>query len=243
MENGKGLDITCLSDLMKILNRRRYYRGLSDSNYPLIPKLLRHNTLEMLKSTYRLEDPIAIQDKLIERFRRYTPTTHFTINERSKQEDFGHFLCLAQHHGLPTLLLDWTLNPLVALYFAVKELYTCNGVIWEMALKEQAQRKDMTIHLETGEPFDEKRLGPILVVPKPFDARFRAQSSRFSYYAKSIPLNNVEGEMPWNSLIYHIIPFKNKESIKQELQHLQIHEGHLFPDLDGYARYLADGGL
>jgi FRG domain len=40
------------------------------------------------------------------------------------------WLALGQQYGLPTRLLDWTDNPLVACYFAVEELREDEGVIY-----------------------------------------------------------------------------------------------------------------
>jgi hypothetical protein len=78
---------------------RWVFRGLPRSSYELIPKVGR--IPHSFSSRQKLETA------LLDKFERGA-TAYLEYRPENKWE----WLALAQHHGLPTRLLDWTLNPL-----------------------------------------------------------------------------------------------------------------------------------
>ena len=91
------------------------FRGLSDKEYRLETSLMR------LGGPYR-----TLERHLLRNFRKYSQlvSRHFP--------SFWHLLTIAQHHGLPTRLLDWTYSPFIAMHFATAnhEKFDRDGVIW-----------------------------------------------------------------------------------------------------------------
>jgi hypothetical protein len=82
---------------------RWVFRGLGDDAYDLIPSIGRDGR-------YNSSRERAVLDVFRRRITEYV--------DNPKALDEWDTLGLAQHHGAPTRLMDWTSNPLVAAYFA-----------------------------------------------------------------------------------------------------------------------------
>jgi hypothetical protein len=92
-----------------------WFRGQADANWSLVPKAGRIE--------YSLSDGRGYG-----RFHSWSRQA-VAYNATLPDNDWER-LAIAQHFGLATCLLDWTYNPLVALYFACAELPNEPGAVY-----------------------------------------------------------------------------------------------------------------
>lgn len=189
------------------------YRGVKNKEYKLVSKIGRSSALKNLRHN-------EYERVLFDIFKLQSPPLIGSVPKNDWE-----WMALAQHHGLPTRLLDWTRNPLVALYFTTEGEFHSDGAVF--ILKAGSMLNLVT----SSSPF--KISGEHVVLPPSLTSRQVAQAALFT----------VSGT-PRKPLVKGItakivIPRERKGEIQRTLKRYGIDRGALFPDLDGLAASIA----
>lgn len=213
----KEIRIHSFTELHQIIEnydaRTVIYRGVKSVNYPLIPKIGRIVPPDSARSREANEQEILrlFKEKAF-RYLDFVPANDWD------------WLALGQQHGLPTRLLDWTGNPLVACYFAVEEPGDEESVIY--AYQE-------TSYIEVDKypnPFRYNKVGKF--IPKHLSPRIATQGGLFTIHPDPHkPFESDDMEMI-------IIPSGIRSSLKNTLNKYGVDRFSLFPGLDGLSAYI-----
>lgn len=100
------------------------FRGQADAGWDLVPSFYRGLEKWLLVgSTAHAERIHQMEHDL---YRKFTQLVRRYQNPCNKWEE----VCLAQHYGVPTRLLDWTRHPLAASYFALASGSEAPAAVW-----------------------------------------------------------------------------------------------------------------
>ncbi len=188
------------------------FRGHADPTWELIPKAGRPPFDSWEDDEY---------------FRAWKRRAVELISDRTLND--WDWLAIAQDHGLPTRLLDWTLNPLAAAFFAVESEMEHDAIIFASHHGKYLDTEKVS------DPFYAKgvsRIRPRAVIP-----RLVRQAGLFTIH--SPPTASYDKAVDKKVVIEKIIVNSTYvRELKFELSHYGVNRMSLFPDLDGLSDHI-----
>ncbi|GGE96756.1 hypothetical protein GCM10011383_04420 [Hymenobacter cavernae] len=250
------LHVRSWEELQHVLFRDTWDGRIGRYRSPFVYRGLRSHTYTLSTSLSRLGgDFDRLEHHLLRNFRKYARGT------ADSETSIWNWMALAQHHGLPTRMLDWTYSPYVALHFATEDLnaYNEDGVIWAINYVKAAESLPAplreAIRQEGSNVFTPELLEPVcptlrdleqmqqepfvlFLEPPSLDERIVHQYALFALM--STAQANLHDWLEAHPTLYFriIIPASLKWEVRDKLDQANITERVLFPGLGGLSRWL-----
>jgi hypothetical protein len=221
-----------------------WFRGHINADWKLTPKLYRTPFIGADENEIRHE----FQSRALQLIQTRLPANRW------------EWYFLMQHYGVPTRLLDWTENALIAIYFAVENHpATFDAALWVLdptwlnrklrkgiegaMLPDWEEAQSYLPELEAA--FEGKKVTatlPAAMEPPHVDRRLSAQSSRFVIFGTTRDLMRIKAAgrrfVRQRRVGMLRIPKENVKAIQTDLGHYGITAASVFPDLSGLSQEL-----
>jgi hypothetical protein len=231
--------------------KRRYsgvYHGSLDAGACLL------TSLDRLGGVKQPHGKVALEEHIFRNFIRYSRP--FVAAPPANEWEL---LVTAQHHRVPTRLLDWTYSPLVAAHFATRPTREVSDrVVWRLDWRRVHRHfgfpelalliQDLQHLLGDGRPFTPWALFrgettgdfACMIDPPSINPRIVAQTAVFTLITDNrISFDGfLERHGLESALQRYLIPAAALDRFRDQLDLVGMDERRLFPDLDGVAAQL-----